>query len=99
MKSYHYLRYAYIEMIRAQRSEIIGEWQRIENQRLSFRKKCLDELNSSQNGPLMKVYLWFDLWFQMYRLEVREQRKLSHLRNEHEKQLHQLKTALHTVDS
>lgn len=99
MKSYDLLRYSYIEMIRTHRSEIIGEWQRIESQRLLFRKKYLEEVKSGQNGPLMKVYLWFDLRFQMYRLEEQEQRKLFSLRHEQEQQLHRLKTKLHTVDS
>lgn len=99
MKSYDLLRYSYIEMIRTHRSEIIDEWQRIESQRLLFRKKYLEELKSGQNGPLMKVYLWFDLRFQMYRLEELEQRKLFKLRHQQEQQLHHLKTKLHTVDS
>ncbi len=98
MNSYDLLRYSYIEMIRAHRSEIIGEWQRIESQRLLFRKKYDDELNSGHNGPLMKVYLWFDLRLQMYRLEEQEQRKLFSLRQQQEQQLHRLKTTLHTVD-
>ncbi len=98
MKSYDYLRYSYIEMIRTHRSEILAEWERIESQRLIFRKKYLGEIKSSQNGPLMKIYLWFDLRFQMYRFEVREEQRLSSLRHEQEQQLHRLKTALHTVD-
>jgi hypothetical protein len=98
MKSHDYLRYSYIEMIRAHRSEILAEWERIESQRRFFRKKYIGEIKSSQNGPLMKIYLWFDLRFQMYRFEVREEQRLFCLRREHEQQLHRLKTTLHTVD-
>ena len=85
-------------MIRAHRSEILIEWQRIEDKKLLFRKQYLEELRSSQNGPLMKLYLWFDLRFKMYRLEAREEQKLFSLRHKHEQQLHRLKTTLHTVE-
>lgn len=99
MKSYDPLRYSYIEMVRVHRSEILTEWQRIESQKLTFRKKYLDELNSSQNGPLMKIYLWFDLLLQTYRQQAEQERDLFKLRQEHEQQLHQLKTTLHPVDN
>lgn len=99
MKSYDSLRYSYIEMVRMHRSEILFEWQRIENQKLIFRKKYLDELHSSQNGPLMKIYLWFDLRIQTYRQEAEQERNLFKLRYEQEKQLHRLKTTLNPVDN
>ena len=99
MKPYDPLRYSYIEMVRVHRSEILSEWQRIENQKLTFRKKYLDELDSSRNGPLMKIYLWLDLRLQTYRQQAKEEKNLFKLRHGHEQQLHHLKTRLHPVDN
>lgn len=98
MKSCNLLRYSYIETIRAHRFQILFEWQRIESQRTGLRNKYCGELKSSQNGPLMKVYLWFDLRLQMYRLEARGQEKLFSLRQQQEQQLNRLKKELHPVD-
>lgn len=98
MKSYNPLRHSYVEMVRANRSEIMSELQRIEHQKLALREKHISILKSSRNGPLMKTYLWFNFLIEAYRFEIREEERLSNLRNKRELELHQMKTALNPVE-
>lgn len=98
MKFDNSLRYSYIEKVRAQRSELVHEWQLIESRKLTLRQNYTSILTSSKYGPLMKTYLWFNLRLEMYHLEESQQERLLILRNEHERELHQMKMALDSVD-
>lgn len=98
MKFDNSLRYSYIEKVRAQRSEIVQEWQLIESRKLTLRQNYTSIMTSSKYGPLMKTYLWFNLRFEMYQLEEAQQERLLTLRNEHERELHEMKVALDPID-
>ena len=97
MKPYNALRHSYVEMVRANRSEIVLERERIEHQKSALLKVRLYPQIITK-CPLMKTYLWFNFLVKASPFEIREEQRLSSLRNKRELELHQMKTVLDTVD-
>lgn len=91
MESDHLSRQFYVKIIRAHRSRIVIERQRIESHKENLRQNYILMLSSNKYRSLVKPYLWINLLLRIYEFESKEERRLLRIRNAQERALHLLK--------